>query len=182
VLYYEPAEDSYLLVKWARKLARGKVIEIGSGSGIVIESLLGKENIKEIWATDIDEEVVDYLKKKFRNRVRVVRSDLFKDIPKGLKFDTILFNPPYLPEEGWEDYKTKLQTVGGKQGNEIILRFLEEAKDYLSENGFILLIFSSLSNPDDILAKAEELGYKIEILEKIHFDFETLFIAKLVLR
>ena len=125
-IYYEPAEDSYLLLKWAIKRARGEVIEIGAGSGIIIEKLITIKKVKELYATDVDSEVVNYLKEKFGDKVKVIHSDLFLSVPK-IKFNTILFNPPYLPEEGWEDYKTKLQTVGGREGNELTIRFLKEA-------------------------------------------------------
>jgi len=31
---YEPSEDSFLMEKWVRELAKGKVFEMGMGSGI----------------------------------------------------------------------------------------------------------------------------------------------------
>ena len=177
-IYYEPAEDSYLLLKWALKKAKGRVIEIGSGSGIVIEKLIGKEGIKEIYATDIDKEVIEHLKRKFGTKIKIIHSDLFQQIPK-IKFDTILFNPPYLPEEGWEDYKTKIQTVGGKEGNEIIIRFLNEAIEYLSEKGEILLIVSSLSSPKRIFKEIKRLELNYKILECLRFDFEEVCVISI---
>jgi len=141
---YEPAEDTFLLLKWAKKFAKGKILEIGVGSGYILENLLKKGF--DAYGVEIDKDVLKYLKEKFKDRVWY--SDLFSNVND--KYDLIIFNPPYLPEEGWEDEKTKLWTVGGKEGNEIILKFIEQLPFYLKEGGKAIIIVSSLSNPNKV--------------------------------
>ncbi len=175
---YPPSEDTFLLLKWAKKLAFGKVMEMGAGNGLISEELAKLEKVNEVWAVDVDEEVVEYLKEKFKHnpKVKVIKSNLFSHIPKEIKFDTIIFNPPYLPEEGWEDEKTKLQTVGGKEGNEITIEFLRQARNYLRGNGKILVILCSLSNPKKVLEMAKEFGYCYKKLDTLKLDFEELYV------
>ena len=54
------------------------------------------------------------------------------------RFDTIIFNPPYLPDE----LKVKDLTLeGGKKGYEVIEKFLNDVSNHLKPDGAILIIF-----------------------------------------
>lgn len=168
-MIYEPAEDSFLLKKYVLKYSRGKVLDIGCGSGI--QALAALEKTKEVLAVDINKEAVDYCRKK---GINAIYSDLFSNI-KG-KFDVIIFNPPYLPEESKEPKDSKLITTGGKEGYELLEKFLEKAKDYLNKDGIILFVCSSLTgNVKKLLKKYK---YKFELLEKEKLFFEELYVYK----
>ncbi|MCK5149296.1 methyltransferase domain-containing protein [Candidatus Pacearchaeota archaeon] len=113
-------------------------------------------------------EVIE-LREKSRNRQRQLGGRVGRKI-KGFprKYNLIIFNPPYLPEDKREPKNSCLATTGGKKGNEIILRFLKQAKKYLEEDGKIFLITSSLSEKIDF----EKLGYKEKEIgcEKLFFE------------
>ena len=186
-MVYSPEEDSYMLekevAKYINKLSKKqkqkikaiRVLDMGSGTGIqalaCIRDGIKKENLI---CADIDSEAIKLLKKQ---KLNPIKSDLFSNIKnKGKnKFDLIIFNAPYLPEDknGFDKGK---DTTAGKKGNEIILRFLREAKDFLSQDGKILLLFSSLSKPKAILSYAKWLGYKAEKLAEKKLFFEKLFV------
>ena len=168
-MIYEPAEDSFLLQKYVEKYASGKVLDIGSGSGIQAEVALKKT--KNILAVDINKEAVKLLKGKGINSKY---SDLFSNV-KG-KFDLIIFNPPYLPEEEKEDLETKLVTTGGKYGYEILERFFKNAKKFLNKNGKILIVFSSLTNKKKVDSLVKKYGFKIKLLEEKGLFFERLYV------
>jgi len=168
-MIYEPAEDSFLLQKYVEKYAFGKVLDIGSGSGIQAEAALKKT--KNILAVDINKEAVKLLKGKGINSKY---SDLFSNV-KG-KFDLIIFNPPYLPEEEKEDLETKLVTTGGKYGYEILERFFKNAKKFLNKNGKILIVFSSLTNKKKVDSLVKKYGFKIKLLEEKGLFFERLYV------
>ena len=101
-------------------------------------------------------------------------SDLFSNV-KG-KFDLIIFNPPYLPEEEKEDLETKLVTTGGKYGYEILERFFKNAKKFLNKNGKILIVFSSLTNKKKVDSLVKKYGFKIKLLEEKGLFFERLYV------
>src|SRR3989338_3085739 len=86
-MIYEPQEDSFLLSKYVEKYASGRVLDLGSGSGILAEAALMKT--KDVLAVDINKETVKLLKKR---NINAKYSDLFSNI-KG-RFDLIIFNPP----------------------------------------------------------------------------------------
>ena len=148
-MIYEPAEDSFLLVKHIKQYARGKVLDMGCGSGILTEAAAKKT--KNITAVDINPEAVKLAEKK---GFKAIESDLFEKV-QG-KFNLIIFNPPYLPEEKGEDAESQLATTGGKKGNEVLKRFLEQAKKHLALEGNILVVVSSLTPQVEELFKENE--------------------------
>ena len=166
-MIYEPQEDSFLLAKYVKKYAQGKVLDMGSGLGIQAETAL--EKTKDVLAVDINPEVIERLKQK---GINVQFSDLFSSIKE--KFDLIIFNPPYLPDDEREDEESKKITTGGKEGFEIIDRFLKDAKKYLNKKGKILIVFSSLSG--DILGLFKKYNYQYRLLKEKNIFFEKLFI------
>lgn len=170
---YVPAEDSFLMSRILKEKipellkenANLKFLEIGAGSGIHLQTALnlGVEN-ENIFSSDIDRKSVSHCNLLGFN---CIHSDLFEKIPKQ-KFSVIIFNPPYLPEDAREPKSSRTATTGGKKGNEIILRFLKQAKDYLESNGRIFLITSSLSGNINF----EKLGYDADEIgcEKLFFE------------
>ena len=163
IMIYEPEEDSFLLSKYVRKYAQGKVLDMGTGTGI--QAIAALENTEEVLAVDINEEAVKYAKKK---NINAIQSDLFENV-EG-KFDWVIFNPPYLPKDEEEPEDSRLATTGGEKGDEILLKFLGEAKEHLNANGKILVLVSSLTGEPEHLFK----GYDYKCLES-----ENLFMEKI---
>ena len=168
-MIYTPREDSFLLEGEIKKLAKNKsVLDMGTGSGIQAKAAV-KAGAKSVLAADINEEAIILLKKQ---GINAIKSNLFQKI-KG-KFDIITFNPPYLPEEKQEDKESALATTGGKRGDEIILKFLKQAKPHLEQKGIILLVISSLTPKDKIIKLLEKQSLKHKVLSSEKFFFETL--------
>jgi predicted Ser/Thr protein kinase len=91
---------------------------------------------------------------------------------KNFKFDTIIFNPPYLPK----DVKLKDLTVeGGKKGYEVLERFFNDVNDYLKPEGIILIVFSSLTKKDKVNEFIKNSLMEFKQLSKKHIFFEDLF-------
>ena len=145
-----------------------KVLEIGAGSGIQLV-VLQQLGVKNIFSSDINPNAVMQCK---RIGFNCTESDLFENIWDFMRFpseaveeiakprregrlsegnrrcpryDLIIFNPPYLPEDKRELQESKIATTGGKNGSEIINNFLIQAKSYLNKNGKIFLLTSSMT-------------------------------------
>ena len=91
----------------------------------------------------------------------------------------IAFNPPYLPEDKREDIESAQTTTGGKQGDELIVKFLKEVKNHLNKDGIILLVVSSLTPKERILKVLEENSFKHRVISSQNFFFETLEVWKI---
>ncbi|MBI2047159.1 methyltransferase, partial [Candidatus Pacearchaeota archaeon] len=176
---YEPAEDSLLLAKHVKTTAgeilkenpAARVLDMGTGSGmqaaVCIDAGMKKE---DILCVDIDKGAVKLAKKKGFN---AVLSNLFSGINKKNKFDLIIFNPPYLPEDKTGHDRGR-DTTGGRKGDETILRFLNLAKSYLNKNGKIMIALSSFTPRERISKEIKSQKLKMKVLETQNLFFEKL--------
>jgi|TARA_B100002003_G_C14121935_1_gene539669 release factor glutamine methyltransferase len=174
-MIYEPREDSFLLQKQVKKLAKGKVLEIGTGSGIQAVTASENKAVTEVLAVDIQEEVIDHCLRTITNKkITFQESDLFSTV-EG-KFDTIIFNPPYLPND---PSVADLTLDGGKEGYEIVEKFLNQVKKYLNKEGIILLLFSSLTKKEKVDELIKKNKLKTKLLSQKHIFFEDLFVYEI---
>ncbi len=181
---YIPQEDSFLLAKHSHKL-EGNILEIGTGCGL--SALLNASRNPSNYVLGIDlnpKAVQNAAYNAAHNRIKnasFIHSDLFSNAP-NLRFDAILFNPPYLPEEQNGSRKQTLLDLalyGGKDGREQTDRFLHHLQDYLLPQGRALLTQSSLTDIPKTIEKANRLGFSAEILEEQPFFFEKLVLLEL---
>lgn len=170
---YTPREDSFLIQKHIKNYARknSKVLDLGTGSAI-----LAKESAKyavSVTAVDINKKLITKLKKENKNikNINFIYSNLFSNV-KG-KFDLITFNPPYLPSKKIKD----IEIDGGKNGTEIIKKFLKQAKEFLTEKGKILIICSSLNK--NIEAIFKKYSYDFKLIDQESFFFEKILLYEL---
>jgi release factor glutamine methyltransferase len=174
-MIYPPHEDSLLLQKWVAKLAAGSVLDMGTGSGIQAATAAAQKRVKNVLAADIDDEVVAHCAKNVANKkIKCTKSDLFTRV-KG-QYDTIIFNPPYLPQELPE---RDIALEGGKRGYETTVRFLESVNPRLKPGGQILLLFSSLTNKAKVEESILQQLFTYQELDRTHIFFEDLFVYRI---
>lgn len=175
---YMPREDSFLLERCVKEHARGKVCDMGSGCGIL--SFAAAKAADEVFAVDVNPAAIEEIKRqvplmKVKN-VHIFLSHFFSKVPKGLMFDCIVCNPPYLPTD---KRVPDVALDGGKNGYEWTLQFLGQAKHRLTNDGVILLLFSSLSKKRVIDHALDADGWTREAIAEENLDFETLYVYKL---
>ncbi len=175
-MIYEPRGDSFLLQKQIKKYCKPNdiVLDMGTGSGILAKE--AAKYCKKVVAVDVQRGVIAKLKRENHDKkIKYMVSDLFSNITG--KFDLIIFNPPYLPE----DVKLKDITLdGGKKGYELIQKFLCELKDFLKTNGKVLLLFSSLTKKKKVEEFIRKSGFKFKQVAKQKIFFEELYVYVLV--
>jgi len=177
-MVYEPQEDSFLLKEFVKRFAKGVVLDMGTGSGIQAIEAAHSAKTSKIFGVDIDRKAIAYARKAADHRrhkkIIWLVGDLFEPF-KSKKylhyFDTIIFNPPYLPQ----DHKVRdITTEGGRRGHETIERFLNEANNFLKPDGIVLLVFSSLTpEVHNILQNNLLAGKEIG---RTHMFFEDIFV------
>ncbi len=174
MVVYEPREDSFLLLEAMKAHASGKVLDMGTGSGLLAIGAVKSRRVKSVTATDVNKAALKVAATKAKEaglKIRFVLSNLFQKVP-GQKFDTIIFNPPYLPQDKGISDKS---IYGGRKGYETIERFLNSSSRYLSESGSILLLFSSLTKKQKVDEAVSNNCYDCEIFAEKPLFFETLY-------
>ena len=134
---YEPAEDSHLIETHISSYQAPRVLDMGTGSGILAIKAAQSKATREVVAADLNQNAINQLKQtikdKHLSKLKPTHSNLFQNINGA--FDLITFNAPYLPQDkGIED----IALYGGKKGYEIIKSFLKQASNHLLPNGKIL--------------------------------------------
>ena len=174
---YEPREDSYLMLKAVKCRKGERILDMGCGSGIIaVKAALQGANVV---AVDVNKDAV---KNAYYNsvlngvRIKCLVSDLFSGLKNSKKFQKIFFNPPYLAEEPNDVYS---RSWAGGKNMEIILRFLEEVKSFLSENGKCYIIVSTAGKEKRVLEKIKDAGYEFNIIGKEKFFFEEIKLVEI---
>ncbi len=134
-MVYEPSDDSFLLIDNLNINPGEKVLEIGTGSGIV--AMYASKVADEVVATDINFNAIEIAEKNFLlnniDNINILFGDLFEPLKSegfNEKFDVILFNTPYLPTENDEVLEDDLNYAfdGGLDGRKIIDPFFKSSE------------------------------------------------------
>jgi len=152
-------------------LRGSKILDVGAGSGIL--SAYCARRGAEVTASDIDVAAIQALSRladRLGIRIKLIACDLFSKIPG--QFDIVIFNPPYLPSRKMHD-----QTVdGGEKGASVIRRFLNQVTRHLVEDGFAVLLVSSLNDPERLKKRHLHLNFKT--IRERSFFFERLYVLQ----
>lgn len=97
--------DAIFLSHFAK--AKGTVIDLGTGTGIIPLRLYAKDKVDIIYGVEIQEEVAEMAKRSvelnnLEEKIKILHMDL-KDLPKQFgknTIDTITSNPPYMKSGG----------------------------------------------------------------------------------
>ena len=170
---YQPAEDSFVLAECAKHYCGNIALEIGVGSGIILNIL--SQNFNSVVGTDIDYVSLQYYKSNLPKNGALVCCNAASAL--AVKFDFIVSNPPYLSDH---DKKNKDHTIdGGPTGIEATLHFIHSAVMVLQKRGKILTIISSLSDSAKLDKLIKEMNLKMRTIKARKLFFETLSIIEI---
>ncbi|MBI2675876.1 MAG: methyltransferase [Candidatus Aenigmarchaeota archaeon] len=188
--YYQPLEDSYLMLECAKEALIGilkkkgskiKILDMGTGSGVIANDLAefcAKNRIKaDIFGIDLNRHGIRHALAERKGEFYVL-SDLFGGL-KGI-FDIIVFNPPYLPE-GYEDFEEeyKKTVIGGRKGNELACEFVRQASKHMDHETVCLLLASSLSGKNEIEKICRNCRLKMKAFREKSLFFEKLAVYEI---
>jgi release factor glutamine methyltransferase len=125
-----------------------RILDVGTGSGVIALSLAKQFPEAEVFAVDISEDALSLAKENsvrlgLGGRVRIQKGDLLENLTE--RFDLIVANLPYvsmqdrhlLAREVLHDPEVAL--FGGPNGDELVRRLIEQAPSHLTANGLLAL-------------------------------------------
>ncbi len=127
---------------------KSKIIDVGTGSGVIALSLAAKFPEAEIYGVDISEDALSLAREnaaqlRLSERVRFQKIDLLENLSE--RFELIVANLPYisvqerhlLAREVLHDPEVAL--FGGPSGDELVRKLIEQAPAHLEPGGLLAL-------------------------------------------
>lgn len=171
---YPPSEDSLLLIRSLDVVPGETVLELGCGSGIV--SLHCARSGAAVTAGDINPSAVRLTEKNAEKNnldIVVLLTDVFGSV--NGKFDTVVFNLPYLPVD--DDIPLAEAWSGGEDGLGPLPEMLDGMAIHGNNGWRAVVVVSSLMNEEklnDVLKP-----YKVTILGELPLFFEKLRVLQI---
>ena len=169
-----PRPDTEVLVEEVIELCKDKgpinILDIGTGSGAITVSLAKYLVNAKITSVDISDIALEIGEKNAQSndvddRITFIKSDLFTNIDKDMKFDIIVSNPPYIKKEVIEtldkqvkDFEPYNALEGGIDGLDFYRAITTQGKNYLNKGG-ILAYEVGHDQSEDVSKLMEKDGY-----------------------
>lgn len=171
-----------------------RLLELGTGSGVIATSLAVHQPEWQIIATDISEPALAVAEKNAEThgraaQIKFLPGDLFEPVkainPAGnMRFDWIVCNPPYVKKTEWDtlspdvrDYEPEIALFAGDDGLAVIRRLIAEAPEYLAPNGKLILEIGD-THAETVRALIDaEPAYCTYKLLKDHAEKERIVLA-----
>lgn len=147
-----PRPETELLVYGLLKIFNNKkisVLDIGTGSGCIIVSLLNNLKQSVGIGIDISKKAILMAKKnvvrhKLNNRIKLINRSFENVFDK--KFDLIVSNPPYIEKkaiknlsEDIKKYEPRMALDGGNDGLDLVKKVIYKSKNILKIKGVLAL-------------------------------------------
>lgn len=147
-----PRPDSELLIELSLSLLPDKqackIIDLGTGSGILAITLASERPLAEVVATDISTAALMVARQNAEQlavgNVRFLDSHWF-DAVTDTDFDLVVSNPPYIAcddphlQQGDVRYEPESALISGEMGLKDIRLLAEQARDHLKPQGHLLI-------------------------------------------
>lgn len=185
----ETEELIYRVVEYVKSTKKNnlKILDLCTGSGIIAITLkkeLSQFSI-DVVASDISEEAIKVAKENAQSHdatIKFIQSDIFNNIAD--KFDIIVSNPPYIDrkdEVTMQDnvlkYDPHLALFAEEEGMYFYRKIIEQANDYLNENGVIFFEIG-YDQKDKIIKLADLNGYSAEVYKDINGRDRMAFLVR----
>ncbi|MCH9745996.1 MAG: peptide chain release factor N(5)-glutamine methyltransferase [Proteobacteria bacterium] len=142
-----PRPETELLIDIALDLFIDKnqdyrLLDLGTGSGIIAATLADKNPHWQVTATDFSQAALDIAQQNATTEINFQQGSWFEAVANQ-DFDLIISNPPYIAQgDVYLDdlaYEPISALIAGEDGLDDIRIIISQAPDYLKRNGFLLL-------------------------------------------
>lgn len=156
-----PRPETEEVVGWALELVPSAdaiggrvplVVDLGTGSGAVGLSVLAEVPRAEVWLTDVSASALTVTRAnlaglgRVATRGRVAQGSWFEALPDDMagSVDLVISNPPYVAESDYlpdqvKNWEPAGALVAGPRGTEDVEHLLQQAPDWLTPSGSIVI-------------------------------------------
>lgn len=185
-----PRDDTEVLVNTVLKrltdIKKPKILDLCAGPGTISISLAQKLANAQIFAVELSEIAINYLKSNIKlNKVENVipiKFDVLSEKP-GFKFeyfDVIVSNPPYIPTADLETlqkevrYEPKMALDGGADGLKFYRAITENWHEFLKKSGY-LCVEIGFGQANDVIKMFNKAEFKnIEAIKDLNGIYRVI--------
>ena len=159
--------DSILLADFAKEIKKGaKILDLGTGTGIIATLLCKKTQLKEIIGVEKQKEVYEMAKKSIQlnqleNQFKIINRDILElnKIFEKNTFHAIVTNPPYKKKDTGIKNEEEKKMVSRHETTATLEDFIKIAKELLKDKGEFYMVH----RPERLVDIMEYMRkYKIE--------------------
>ncbi|MDQ6631771.1 MAG: peptide chain release factor N(5)-glutamine methyltransferase [Verrucomicrobiota bacterium] len=163
-------------------------LDFATGSGCLAIALATNCPKTQIYALDISGDALivadeNAVRNNVSKKIKFCESDGFSELPKGIKFNLIVANPPYIStaeietlEPEVRNYDPRIALDGGADGLNFYRKLANDSRDFLLAQGRLMLEFGE-GQGKIIREIFEEKNWRIEAIEKDYSQRERFLIA-----
>ena len=140
--------DAVLLSDFAKNLKKdAKVIDLGTGTGIIATLLCGKTNLRKVIGIEIQSEVADMAKRSIKlnqlqNKFEIINEDInhiFNQLEKN-SFDAVVTNPPYQKKNAGIINDKEKKVISRHEITATLEDFIKVSKELLKDKGEFYMV------------------------------------------
>lgn len=186
-----PRPETELLVEQLVSLNRDRgpvrILDLGCGSGAIIDSLLAELPEARGMGVDISPGAAAVTRENAQSlgvgdRLETVVSDLYEKVPREEKFQVLVSNPPYIPEGDLDGLQAEVHREprraldGGRDGLDFYRRILRDLWSYLDPEGMAAFEIGQ-GQGEDVARLCREAGLDCVKVRKDYGDMDRMVFA-----
>ena len=175
-----------LISRFKTKIACPRVVDVGTGSGVIALTLAAKFPKAEIVGVDISEDALLLARENaerlgLADRVAFLRSNLLENVQPG--FDLIAANLPYVSTEDREKLSREVlhdpdvALFAGARGDEVVQELIARAPSWLTPGGMLALEIG-IGQSETLTSALAEKNYRDICNEKDYSGVTRFLLAR----
>jgi release factor glutamine methyltransferase len=157
-----------LISHFKSEIAPPRIIDVGTGSGVIALTLAAEFPKAEVVGADISEEALMLARENaerlgLANRVRLLRSNFFEGVQS--EFDLIVANLPYVSTEDRQNlsrevlHDPEVALFAGARGDELMQQLIAQAPSWLRPGGMLTMEIG-IGQSKTLLAALADKNYR----------------------
>jgi release factor glutamine methyltransferase len=157
-----------LISHFKSEIAYSRMVDVGTGSGVIALTLVAEFPKAEIVGADISEDALILARENAErlgliDRVRFLRSNLLADVQPG--FDLIVANLPYISTEDRQNlsrevlHDPEVALFAGARGDELVRQLITQAPSWLRPGGMLAMEIG-IGQSETLLAALAAKNYR----------------------
>ena len=168
--------DSVLLTEFARDIKKqSKIVDLGTGTGILSILLSKKVNAKKIYGIELQKDVAEMAKRSIKlnsleNIIEIINADINEIKLENNTFDVVVTNPPYKKLGTGINNKEEKQKISRYETSANLEDWIRVSSKLLKDNGSFYIVYRT----DRLSELIENLRkYKLEV-KRMRFVYSNI--------